>query len=345
MTVDLRLFLRSSLFLSLEIFIPHRHQCGLELHIGRLRESLTFPSSEQHHPVLMNAIYLWACYLSRPGQLSEHEAIYLSRAVRALNDAVEYPTKIVDLIQGSCLLSVYYLSNGQLFQGNFYATTAASLAAHCGLHQIHSDDLTPHANGVEWNPPFTLELPKDAVEQGERILTFWQVFNLDRCWSVALHRPAVLSDNNHRWTRISTPWPQRMEDYEAVSAHRCHVGVAAKVTHSFYQGEIDVTTDFATICALFKHQSENLGNFSTLALRTKVSALFESANRIASGWNARKTLLSVRTYHLLNIPQRYLPLVLSQKTFGCAKTPLHASRQHCYLYTKWEPLFPTTSSL
>lgn len=251
----------------LEIFLPHRHQCGLELHVGRLRESLTFPVSEQHHPVLMNAIYLWACYLSRPGQLSEHEPLYLSRAVRALNDAVEYPTKIIDLIQGACLLSVYYLSNGQLFQGNYYASTAASLAVHCGLHQIQPDDLTPQVNAVDWNPPFKLEPAKDAIEQGERILAFWQVFNLDRCWSVALHRPAVLSDNNHSWTRISTPWPQRMEDYEA--------------------GEVDITTDLATVCALFKQQGDIHSNFSTLALRTKVSALFESANRISSGWNAQ----------------------------------------------------------
>lgn len=169
----------------------------------------------------MNAIFLWACYLSRPGQLSEHEPLYLSRAVRALNDAVEYPTKIIDLIQGACLLSVYYLSNGQLFQGNYYASIAASLAIHCGLHQIQSDDLTPQPNSLDWNPPFKLDPVKDAIEQGERILAFWQVFNLDRCWSVALHRPAVLSDNNHSWTRISTSWPQRMEDYEAVSIHSC----------------------------------------------------------------------------------------------------------------------------
>lgn len=202
---------------SLEIFLPHRHQCGLELHVGRLRESLTYPMAEQHHPVLMNAIYLWACYLSRPGQLSEHESLYLARAVRALNEAVEYPTKVIDLIQGSCLIPVYYLSNGQLFQGNYYASTAASLAVHCGLHQLQADELVPRpTSGADWSAPFKLDTPKDVVDQGERILAFWQVFNLDRCWSVALHRPAVLSDNSHSWTRISTPWPQRMEDYEAV---------------------------------------------------------------------------------------------------------------------------------
>ena len=61
-----------------------------------------------------------------------------------------------------------------------------------------------------------------------------------------------------------------------------------------FQGEIDMATDFATVCALFKQQGDIHMNFSTLALRTKVSALYESANRISSGWNPRMSESSMR---------------------------------------------------
>jgi hypothetical protein len=210
-----------SSFRRLDVFLPHRHQCGLELHVGRLRESLHRPPSEQRHPVLMNAIYLWSCYLSRPGPLSEHEQVYLARALSSLNEAVQDATKVIDLIQASCLLSLYFLSNGSLFEGSYHASAAASLAIQWGLHQLGSSELTPPGTITsDWDSPFRLEPAKDAIEQGERILTFWQVYDLDRCWSVALHRPAMLPDSKHPKTTITTPWPQRMEEYEAVSFAR-----------------------------------------------------------------------------------------------------------------------------
>ncbi|OBZ70760.1 hypothetical protein A0H81_09288 [Grifola frondosa] len=199
----------------LEIFLPHRHQCGLELHVGRLRDSLSLPSSEQHHPVLMNSIYLWACYLSRPGSLSDNEPLYLSRALAAVSDALHYPTKAIDLIQALCLLSIYYMSNGRLFEGSYYCAMAASLSIQCRLHQIGSDEMAPSPIVNDWDVIFQLDPPKDGIERGERILTFWQVYNLDRCWSVVLQRPATLPDSDHPWSSISTPWPQRMEEYES----------------------------------------------------------------------------------------------------------------------------------
>lgn len=70
-----------------------------------------------------------------------------------------------------------------------------------------------------WDAPFDLPLPKDNIERGERISTFWQVYNVDRCWSVILRRPATLPDSDHPWASITTPWPQRTEDYENVSDH------------------------------------------------------------------------------------------------------------------------------
>ena len=167
----------------------------------------------------MNAIYLWSCYLSRPGSLSEHEPLYLSRALSALNDAVANPLKVVDTVQALCLLSVYFLTNGRLLEGSYHASAAASLAIQWGLHQIGSPEVSSSPMLGEWDATFRLEPAKDTIEQGERILTFWQVYVLDRCWSVALQRPCVLPDATHPQTVITTPWPQAMEEYEAVSSY------------------------------------------------------------------------------------------------------------------------------
>ncbi|KAH8107677.1 hypothetical protein BXZ70DRAFT_1003124 [Cristinia sonorae] len=248
----------------LDIFLPHRHQCGLELHVGRLRDSLTMPLPEQRHPVLMNAIYLWACYLSRPGSLCEHEGLYLSRALTAVNDVVSNPGKVVDFIQASCLLSVYFLSNGRLLEGSYHASAAASLALQWGLHQLGQENFV----GSDRESTFLLEPAKDSIEQGERILAFWQVFNLDRCWSVALKRPATIPDSKHPWTAITTPWPQRMEAYET--------------------GDVDVGSGSPTVHTFFIHQAQvtsAVGGFSTSALQAKAAALFEGASRLSSSWS------------------------------------------------------------
>lgn len=165
--------------------------------------------------MLMNAIYLWACYLSRSGSLGQYEQLYLSRTLAALSDAMQYMSKALDLIQACCMLSVYYLSNGRLLEGSYYSAAACTLAVQCRLHQISPDGRSMNSDG--WDASFDLPPPKDNVERGERISTFWQVFNLDRCWSVVLRRPATLPESDHPMASITTPWPQRIADYENVS--------------------------------------------------------------------------------------------------------------------------------
>lgn len=247
------------------------------------------PLSEQRHPVLMNSIYLWACFLSRPGSLSEHEPLYLSRALASVNDAIANPTKVVDFIQASCLLSVYFLSNGRLLEGSYHASAAASLALQWGLHQIGQDEFSATLGCGERESTFRLPPAKDSIEQGERILAFWQVFNLDRCWSVALQRPATIPDSKHPWTAITTPWPQRMSDYETVRILCVERRVITHISHLF-QGEVDVGPGSPTIHAFFIHQaqvSNVVGGFSTFALHAKAAALFEGASRLSSSWSPR----------------------------------------------------------
>ncbi|KDQ55715.1 hypothetical protein JAAARDRAFT_691687 [Jaapia argillacea MUCL 33604] len=250
--------------LLLEIFIPHRHQCGLEVDVERLRESLTLPLQDQPHPALMNAIFMWGCFFSRPGPISQNESLYLSRALDGISDALHHPTKVIDIIQASCLLSLYFLSNGRLLEGTYHGSAAASLAVQWGLHRLSLDE----ANIVGWEPIvlFKLDQPKDATQEGERILTFWQTFDLDRCWSVALQRPISIQDEKNSPNSINLPWPQSIEEYASC--------------------QIDEPNGLHTIQSFIEGRgSTHLGGFSVRAQRVKASALLETANRLSSNWD------------------------------------------------------------
>jgi hypothetical protein len=162
----------------------------------------------------MNAIFLWSCYISRPGPLCQHEAHYLARALEGLNDALKHVARIVDIIQASCLVSIYFLCNGRNLEGSYHASAAASLAVQCGLHGGITNNVTTLAS--ESLSTLKLAPAKDAVEEGERILAFWQVYNLDRCWSVILHKPASIPDSRNAFDSINAPWPRTLKEYEAV---------------------------------------------------------------------------------------------------------------------------------
>lgn len=196
---------------SLDIFAPHRHQCGLEIHLGRLRESLNHPISEQRHPALMNAIYLWACFVSRPEPLCQHEEHFLNQALEAHREGLRRGDNLVDIIRASCILSMYFLANGRLLEGSYHSSAAAALAVQSGLHAGVSNNAMswPHENHDE--KPAKLD-----YREGERILAFWQVYNLDRCWSVALRKPSIIPDDSMPWNSIHCPWPQDIAEYEAV---------------------------------------------------------------------------------------------------------------------------------
>jgi hypothetical protein len=63
---------------------------------------------------------------------------------------------------------------------------------------------------------FTLQEPRDQIEEGERINAFWAVFLMDRCLAVAFGPPLVISDMDAPGMQIDTPWPLEMETYERV---------------------------------------------------------------------------------------------------------------------------------
>lgn len=134
-------------------------------------------------------------------------------ALEALRDALRLGDKVIDVIQASCLLSMYFLANGRILEGGYHASAAAALAVQCGLHGAASPEASTWLS--EPNEQFDLKPPKSDFRQGERILAFWQVYNLDRCWSVALRKPSIIPDD--AFSAIDCPWPQDISEYELVS--------------------------------------------------------------------------------------------------------------------------------
>jgi hypothetical protein len=194
----------------LDIFAPHRRQLGFEIDVSQLRDSLTLPPSDQHHPVLMNAIYLWACFLSRPGPLAQHEGHYLKATLDSLNDALQQPNRLMDTIQASCLVALYFYSVGRITEASYHQGAAASLALRWELYRAPASRLP--TGGC-----FSLDGCKDTTEEGERITTFWMVYNLDRCWSTVMNRVSSLPADKTSSLNVDVPWPQPVEDYKNVS--------------------------------------------------------------------------------------------------------------------------------
>jgi hypothetical protein len=178
--------------------------------MGRLMDNIGLPVSEQRHPVLMNAIYLWSCFVSRPAPLSQHENHYLARALDLLGDALRHPDKVVDVVQASCLLSLYFFSNGRMLEGGYHASAAASLAAQFGLNRSVSPQASEPLHACK------LEPANDPIQEGERIMAFWQAYNLDYCWSVVLRKTPSILEGRYAFNSVSASWPRDVEEYEAV---------------------------------------------------------------------------------------------------------------------------------
>jgi len=228
----------------LDIFAPHSRQVGLEIDISALKSSLLRPLSEQRHPALMNAIYLWACFVSRPEPLSQQEDHYLHKALEAMPDALR-SGRTLDAIRTSCILATYFLANGRALEGRYHASAAAALAEQIGLGR-------------------QAECAEDGkfVMSAERVAAFWQVHNLDATWSVVVRKRPSLTDGSDVRRAITCPWPQDAFECQ-MSPVMCNQGPTIQ---AFLSGALSTT------------------GFSSSALRAKACALLAEADRIAGQW-------------------------------------------------------------
>ncbi|KAF9265865.1 hypothetical protein L218DRAFT_897761 [Marasmius fiardii PR-910] len=223
----------------LDLFYTHRHQCwfdgdfsrfdpskSIHHHLRQVHHQYTEP-----HPALWNSIYLLACYFARSPFLVELENTFLTRTLHEITVALDNSDRLSDIVQASCLLAVYLFSNSRILEGYCHSFSAARLAVGLGLHQLQhpknfsvqgasnpSDNSSSTTSnqlpglitglGPSGASPIPIPPPKNSAELRDRIAAFWQVFMVDRCWSVANGLPVALPDGEHHQGRIKTPWPE-----------------------------------------------------------------------------------------------------------------------------------------
>ncbi|KAF7971461.1 hypothetical protein HWV62_21040 [Athelia sp. TMB] len=187
--------------LILQIFTSHKHQCGFELDIGRFQ-----PNGRTPHPSLINAVYLVGYYFSSSPFFAEAEASMLTETHDAISAGIQQSDRLVDVVSASCLLAFYYYVNGQVVEGYRHSFTAVRLAITLGLHQLCTDAY----NSSDMYAP--IPPVQDIAELRDRIAVFWQVYFLDRAWSVANQLPTALPDVvSSELLKIRTPWPQKIQ--------------------------------------------------------------------------------------------------------------------------------------
>ncbi|KAK7036265.1 adenylate kinase [Favolaschia claudopus] len=241
----------------LDIFIAHRHQCGFNGQTERFSLS-TQTADSVPHPALMNAIYLLGCHFSRSPHSPWLESVFFARTLEEISVALQNADRLVDIVQASCLLSVYLYVNGRTVQGYTHIFSAARLAVDLHLHQIR-----PRPGVSEQD--FSIPAARQRAEMADCISAFWQVFTVDRCWAVANGLPLALHDSDTPELRISTPWP--MPD--------------SHIEHELSIGQ----TSSNTIGTLFEHQpmlTLDLDAIYMPSLRAKAVALYELTYRLAS---------------------------------------------------------------
>ena len=242
---------------------------------------MTLPPPQQPHPALLDAMYLMACYFSQP-QYAAQEQHFLQRALSGISSSLQDSDRLIQIVQASCLIAIYFFSRGRTLEGYYHSSTAARLAVSLGLHQIKSEDWynfqfdIDNAVGVTQQPAFLtfksslqLAAPRDSIEYTERVAAFWQVFSVDRAWSVASGLPAALpDDDNSPCARVETTWPSTIGDAQVSVWH------PRERAPSNYpsQGMLDCLQPLNTL------DSGKLNPY----LRAKAVTLFERSYRLSS---------------------------------------------------------------
>ena len=137
------------------------------------------------------------------------------------------PATVNDLLEGSTEMQTQSQAHAQLINAGMASTSASlpmpmssydPLSATAPIHAMMASH--HHQSGWAGVPAPTVPLPpaQDIREHNERIEAFWQVFCVDRFWSVATGLPTSLPDDDHPQLRIYTLWPRAVSEYTPVSS-------------------------------------------------------------------------------------------------------------------------------
>ncbi|KDQ19920.1 hypothetical protein BOTBODRAFT_183944 [Botryobasidium botryosum FD-172 SS1] len=186
-----------------DIFLRNRWLSFVELNVARFQSSYKLPPnhSESIHPALLDAVCLLGCLYSRT-RLQTYERFFYTRVQSSLYECLANADRLFDFIRASALVTTYCYLKGRRIEGHNRASAIARFAMACGLHRI--DLYSP-------NQPSMISpsrLPRDLVDVGDMIYTWWGVFCADRVGAMALDVPGAIPDDEQI---VTTPWP--LEDY------------------------------------------------------------------------------------------------------------------------------------
>ena len=142
----------------------------------------------------MSAICLLGSFFSHIPLPNELQTQLLERALRNLTQSLHNQDHLMDVVQASCLIAQYFFFNNRLMEGNRHLLAAKRMAFDLGLYSLSEPDISDYAY--------------DSVLQdtSEKSAVFWQVFMVDKLWSVTNHCDATLPDRpTYRYS--TTPLP------------------------------------------------------------------------------------------------------------------------------------------
>ncbi|KAG5350416.1 hypothetical protein C0989_011137 [Termitomyces sp. Mn162] len=208
-----------TMLLKEQIFQLERHLHDLESSSGSGSSSDRFhepfqPGNEPH-PALVNAIYLLACHFANSQIYTDLEFPFYTQTQHEINVALDTSDRLPDIVQASALLAIYLFMNNRVMEGYRHTFSAIKLAVGTGLHQIQPQSVMTGIYPAH-APLIPILPPRDAMELQDRILVFWQIFTIDRCWSAANSLPLALSDQDTPQCRILTPWPLEASKWDAI---------------------------------------------------------------------------------------------------------------------------------
>ncbi|KAJ4475076.1 Zn(2)-Cys(6) binuclear cluster domain-containing protein [Lentinula aciculospora] len=213
----------------LQAFIPHAQAFGFFLNIRRFISATTLPLTLGDYsrpcPGLVCVIYLIGLHLS--GATEDEESAFLSRALLHVSNVLSasHPLRLIHGTQAEILLSTYFFRTGRILEGKYHLSAAVSLATCADLHKLRSGNMIPFIPNVMGFDGPSLPDPKDLIDEGERINAFWTVFTMCNCWGVGVGGFSSMMFESYG-SRIDTPWPLDMEDYEENRVPANYIGTS-----------------------------------------------------------------------------------------------------------------------
>ncbi|KAJ3771184.1 Zn(2)-Cys(6) binuclear cluster domain-containing protein [Lentinula raphanica] len=213
----------------LQAFVPHARAFGFFLNIRRFISTTTLPLTLGDYsrpcPGLICVIYLIGLHLS--GASEDEESAFLSRALLHVSNVLSasHPLRLIHGTQAEILLSTYFFRTGRILEGKYHLSAAVSLATCANLHKLRSGSMSPFVPNVMGLDGPSLPEPKDLIDEGERINAFWTVFTMCNCWGVGVGGFSSMMFESYG-SRIDTPWPLDMEDYEEERLPPNYIGVS-----------------------------------------------------------------------------------------------------------------------